>query len=127
MSDLTGGARPVALTSAFSRPAAQAPAAPANGLTAAELRAELARMPLQNLRRGYRTEAVERLVERVARELERRQQGMAPLLRASDVHADGFAMARPGYGVEQTRALLAKAAEALGPDSRPRPRGGVGL
>jgi hypothetical protein len=73
----------------------------------------LASIPLVNVRRGYRPEAVERLIDRVADELTRRARGEAPLLRADDVHPDGFAMSRPGYATEPTKALLAAAAEAL--------------
>lgn len=111
MTDLTGGVvRPVVLTAGARATTSAVPGTPR---TAADMRAALARLPVANLRKGYRQEPVERLVERVARELERREQGMAPFLRAADVHPDGFAQTRPGYSIEATRELLAAAAAAL--------------
>ncbi|WP_188037718.1 hypothetical protein, partial [Actinotalea sp. JY-7885] len=62
---------------------------------------------------GYRAEAVERLVGRAADELDRRAAGEPPLLRADDVHPDGFALAMAGYAAGPVRALLAAAATAL--------------
>ncbi|WP_199423485.1 hypothetical protein [Actinotalea solisilvae] len=118
MTHLTGDAVPVAALTPLRRDLARAATAvaPAGTITpgsGADLRAALAALPLSSLRRGYRHEAVERLVERVAEELDRRARGEKPVLRAEHVHLDGIALARPGYAIAPTRALLAAAADAL--------------
>ncbi|MBX9245692.1 hypothetical protein ICW40_12855 [Actinotalea ferrariae] len=126
MTDLTGGAVRPAGFSASVRPAAPevgataAPAGVAPLRTGAELRAALAALPTTAVRRGFRPEAVDRLVEKAAEELDRRARGEAPSLRSEHVHPDGFAMTRPGYAVAPTRALLAAAAQALRVDRTPR-------
>ena len=81
--------------------------------TPADFHAALAALPKGGMRRGYRIETVDRMIAQVARELERRARGEAPLLRAGDVHPDGVAVARPGYAVAPARALLAAASDAL--------------
>ncbi|MCU1433141.1 MAG: hypothetical protein JWP95_2246 [Actinotalea sp.] len=119
MTQLTGDALPPAAFSTLTRREAQgraqitAPAGEQVPRTAAELRAALAALPQAGLRRGYRPEAVDRLVDRVALELDRRARGEAPYLLAQHVHCDGVGVSRPGYAVGPTRALLAAAAEAL--------------
>ena len=117
MTDLTGDAlRPAAFTTTRREVQERTAAAPAGSpalRTGDDLRAALAALPMGSLRRGYRPEAVERLLEKAAEELDRRSRGEAPYLRAEHVHPDGFAMARPGYAVGPARTLLAQAAEAL--------------
>ncbi len=125
MTDLTGGAVRPAGFSASVRPAtAEVGGTAATGIapprTGAELRAALAALPTTAVRRGFRHEAVDRLVEKAADELDRRARGEAPSLRAEHVHPDGFAMSRPGYAVAPTRALLAAAAQALRVDRTPK-------
>lgn len=128
MTDLTGQAVPApafggaplrrdlprAVTTVAATPEAIAPG------SGADLRAALAVLPQSSLRRGYRHEAVVRLVERVAEELDRRARGETPVLRSEHVHLDGIALARPGYAIAPTRALLGAAAEALRTPSRRR-------
>lgn len=117
MTDLTGDALGAASFAPTRREvldaAAAAPSAP--GLrTGADLRAALAALPQAGLRKGFRPEPVERLLERAAQELDRRARGEQPYLLAEHVHPDGLLQAwATGYAVGPTRALIAAAAEAL--------------